>query len=290
MTFKKYFQKTLAHEVSFEGDGLFTGQHARVVLKPQEPNTGIIFQRSDLETKPLIEASVENVKNVIRCTLLEKNGASVQTTEHLLSALAAFEIDNLLIEISGPEVPILDGSAYPFVQLIEKAKVQEQKEEKIIFTLDHPIYYSKDEVQIVAIPSDHYQVSYTLNYPHSEFLDSQFYTFNVNPKLYREEVAQARTFSLYEEIQPLLDRGIIKGGGLHNALIIKDNRVLNQEGMRFEDEPVRHKVLDLLGDLSLVGTRFCAHVMAIRSGHKGNTSFAKILKQSMREHLDVQTI
>lgn len=285
----KYFQKTLAKEATFEEHGLFTGQKANVRLVPQPPNTGILFQRVDLDNKPTIPAKLENVKDAVRCTLLEKDSAVVQTPEHLLSAIFAFGIDNLLIEISGPEVPILDGSALPFFEILEKAGLEEQEEKKDLFVLHKPIYYSNEEVHIVAIPSETYQISYTLHYPHSKLLGTQFLHLNIDSS-YKQTIAPARTFCLFDEIQPFLNQGVIKGGGLHNALIIKENEVLNPEGMRFSDEPVRHKILDLVGDLSLIGNRFTAHIIAIRSGHKGNASFARLLEQMMMENLNAQLV
>jgi len=286
---RKYFQKTLAKETSFEDQGLFTGQKAQIRLIPQPPNTGILFQRIDLKNKPIIPATLSNVKDAVRCTLLEKDSAVVQTPEHLLSAIFAFGVDNLLIEISGPEVPILDGSALPFFEMLEKAGLEEQSEKKDLYVLQKPIYYSHEEVQIVAIPSESFQISYTLHYPHSQFLGTQFLHLKIDSS-YKQTIAPARTFCLYDEIQPFLNQGVIKGGGLHNALIIKENEILNPEGMRFSDEPVRHKILDLVGDLSLIGNRFLAHVIAIRSGHKGNASFAKLLEKMMMENLDAQLV
>lgn len=271
-------QKTLAGPVSMTGMGLFTGQKVEIVLKPAEPGFGICFQRVDLPNKPLLPAQVQYVRGTPRCTILGTNGTTVQTVEHLLAAVKAFEIDNLLIEISGPEVPIGDGSGMPFVELIDEAGIQYQKKSKTFYHLSAPIFWSQGDVHLVALPSDDFKVSYTLNYPNSEILRSQFHTLVITEDNVKEQIAPCRTFSLYEETVTLIEQGLIKGGSLENAVIIKGDAILNPEGLRFPDEMARHKILDLLGDLSLVGFSFFAHIIAIRSGHFSNTSFAKELR------------
>jgi UDP-3-O-[3-hydroxymyristoyl] N-acetylglucosamine deacetylase len=286
---KQYTQKTLAKTISFAGEGLFTGQTVTVCLVPQPVNTGIVFQRVDIEKKPLVLASLENVKSAFRCTLLEKDGVVIQTPEHLLSALYAFGVDNLLIEISGSEVPIMDGSSLPFMEILEKAGIAQQEEKKEYLCLDQPVYYSSEGVHIIALPSDEYRISYTLSYPDSQILRSQFFTTKIDFS-YKKEIAPARTFCFLEEIQPYIDKKMIKGGGLHNALIIKEDKVLNPEGMKFPEEQARHKVIDLIGDLSLIGNRLIVHIIAIRSGHKGNAAFAKLFISKMRETFHAQLI
>ena len=213
----------------------------------------------------------------------------VQTVEHILSALKAFDLDNVIIEIDGPEVPSCDGSATPFVELIEQAGVLSQSATKKVHRIESPVFWSKGDVHLVALPAEEFRISYTLNYPDNEFLKSQFYTIHVNEETYKQEIASARTFSLYEEVVPLIEKGNIKGGRLDNALIIKGSKILNPEGMRFQDgyEMVRHKILDLIGDLSLVGHSFLAHVIAIRSGHFSNTSFAKELVNNLKLEVSV---
>lgn len=290
MTLQNYQQNTLKNEIYLEGVGLFSGLKTSIRLLPQEPDTGIIFQRIDLPEKPTIEASIDHVQKVPGYTLLKKGDFIVQTVEHLLSALSAFNIDNVLIEIHGSEVPILDGSAKIFVEKIQEVGVVSQGSDKPYFQVSEPLFYSDKEIHIVALPSDVFKISYTMHYPQSNKLFSQFFTSPVNAEQFTVEIAPARTFSLYEEIMPLVQNGKIKGGGLHNALIIKDDKVMNSEGMRFKDEPVRHKVLDMIGDLSLVGNRILAHIIAIRSGHMANASFATILKKSMMERNCVGSI
>jgi len=271
--------------MSLSGIGLFTGTKSEIRLRPAAEGTGIVFQRMDLPGKPLLPALVDYVRETPRCTILGTENVQVQTVEHILSALKAFDIDNLIIEIDGPEVPSCDGSSMPFVDLIEKSGIISQNKTKKIHHLETPIFWSKGGVHLVALPSEEFRISYTLNYPNSELLKSQFYTVHINEDIYREEIAPARTFSLYEEVVPLIEKGNIKGGRLDNAVIIKGDKILNPEGVRYQDEMVRHKILDLLGDLSLVGQSFIAHVIAIRSGHFSNTSFAKELVNNFSKEL-----
>jgi UDP-3-O-[3-hydroxymyristoyl] N-acetylglucosamine deacetylase len=275
-------QKTLAKEISVEGIGLFTGERVALRLIPAEENSGVLFQRIDLPQKNVIPAVVQNVISSSRCTIIKKEEASVQTIEHLMAALAALEVDNVLIEVSGLEVPIFDGSSAPFVELIKNAGIVLQDAETPIFTLSRPLYFSQKDVQMVALPSEEYRVSYTLHYPQSPFLRSQFYSSCISAEIFSAEIAPSRTFSLYEEVMPLLEKGFIKGGSLENGVIVKGNEVLNPEGVRFPDEMVRHKVLDLVGDLALVGHAFRTHIIAIRSGHAANHALANELYKQIK--------
>lgn len=270
-------QHTLKNSISLSGAGLFTGKSVTLKLLPAPAGTGIVFKRMDLPFEPRIPAHLDYVQAVSRCSQLKCKEASVQTVEHLLAALSAYEIDNILIEMDGPEVPIMDGSSAPFTDLLEKAGKCKQEENQRVFKISSPLSWSQGDVHIIALPSEEYRISYTLHYPHSSFLRSQYYSIPINPKCFKTEIAPCRTFSLYEEIAPLLDKGYLKGGSLENGVIIKDNAILNPEGIRFPDEMVRHKILDMIGDLSLIGVPFLAHVIAIRSGHASNHAFAKEL-------------
>lgn len=270
-------QRTLSNIVRMSGLGLFTGQKVDMTFYPAEENTGIRFRRIDLKDQPILPAKVQNVRGTPRCTVIGNDTVFIQTVEHVLAALKAYEIDNLLIDITGAEVPIGDGSAMPFIELIEESGITYQKASKKFYHLSAPVFWSQGDVHLVALPSDEFRVSYTLNYPNSEILRAQFYTISVSEESFKAEIAPCRTFSLYEETVPWIEKGLIKGGSLENAVIIKGGAILNPEGLRFPDEMVRHKILDLLGDLSLVGFSFFAHVIAIRSGHFSNTSFSKEL-------------
>ncbi|MEM8727423.1 MAG: UDP-3-O-acyl-N-acetylglucosamine deacetylase [Chlamydiota bacterium] len=272
-------QRSLKNTVSLSGTGLFTGMKSEVKLRPAPEGTGIVFQRTDLPDKPKLPALVEHVRETPRCTILglASGNFQIQTVEHILSAIKGYEIDNIFVEIEGSEIPSCDGSSMPFVELIERGGVVTQSQTKKIHHLETPIFWSRGDVHLVALPSEEFRISYTLNYPNSDLLKSQFYTIRVDEETYKTEIALARTFSLYEEIVPLIEKGNIKGGRLDNAVIIKGDSILNPEGVRYKDEMVRHKILDLIGDLCLVGQSFIAHIIAIRSGHFSNTSFAKEL-------------
>lgn len=278
----KKMQCTLRDEIELTGTGIFTGAQTSVRLYPALPNTGIVFQREDLPDSPLIPANFEFVQESFRCTTLACNGASVMLVEHLLSALYAFGVDNVKIGVRGPEVPGLDGSARCFIEALDRVGLVYQDVERKEIALDRPVFWSRGEIHLVALPSPEFRLSYTMHYPQSSFLKSQYYSFSLDVDRYRSEIAPCRTFSLYEEILPLVEKGLIRGGGLDSAVVIRGAEVLNPEGVRFPDEMVRHKVLDLIGDLSLVGFRFRAHVIAICSGHEANVSFAEKISETLQ--------
>lgn len=270
-------QKTLKNEVVASGIGLFTGEKVSLRILPAEINQGIIFKRMDLPNQPKIPAHLNFVREAPRCTRLGDANASIHMVEHLMSALSAMEVDNATIEILGPEIVAADGSAKLFVELIAKAGLEEQSAARKVIKIKSPIYWSEKEVHLIALPADEFRVSYTLHYPQSQILKSQFYTLSLSPERYREEIAPSRTFSLYEEIAPLIEKGMIKGGGLENALLIKGDQIMNPDGARFPDEPARHKILDLIGDLSLLGAPILGHIISVRSGHSSNIAFAKTI-------------
>lgn len=274
-------QKTLAFPLHFEGIGLFSGKRIEMTLLPAKAGHGIVFQRMDLPGQPLLPARLEYVKATPRCTILGRGNTEIQTVEHFLSAMAALGIDNLLVQVSGPEMPIGDGSALPFVELVRHAEKREIPARRKFAAIQSPIYFEKNDVTLIALPSDEFRISYTLHYPHSSFIGSQFYSFSLDEEKFVQEIAPSRTFCLYEEIAPLLEKGVIRGGGLESAVVIKDDRVANPEGLRFKDEMVRHKILDLIGDLYLLGKPLLAHIIAIRSGHAANVEFARVLQNSM---------
>lgn len=284
---KEQPQKTLKKRVEIAGVGLFTGKRATLRLLPAECNTGIVFYRTDLPHSPQIPALVTHVRKTPRCTTLQEkpDGATITMVEHLLSALKSYGIDNLKIELDGPEVPVADGSSKAFVEMIESSGLHHEKEMQSCFYLDQPLFWSEGETHLVALPSEEFKISYTLHYPHSPFLRSQYFTLVLNERSFKQEISSCRTFSLYEEIAPLLEKGLLKNVGLENGVVIKEDGVMNPEGLRFPDEMVRHKVLDLIGDLALVGYPFCAHIIAIRSGHASNVSLAEILRNHFSSHL-----
>jgi UDP-3-O-[3-hydroxymyristoyl] N-acetylglucosamine deacetylase len=273
-------QNTLQREIEISGTGIFTGEKVSVRICPAPAGSGLLFQRVDLKGSPEIPALLKFVQDTPRCTRLTSSKASIIMVEHILSALYACGVDNARIEVEGPEIPGIDGSSKLFVDLIEKVGLQTQEAPVSYITIQQPVFWSCGDVHLVALPSSEFRLSYTMHYPKSCLIKSQYYSLNVDPLRYRDEIASCRTFSLYEEILPLIEKGLIKGGGLENALVIREDKILNPEGARFPDEMVRHKILDLIGDLSLIGSRLCAHVIAICSGHSSNVAFAKVLTAS----------
>lgn len=270
-------QRTVKKKVTLSGIGLHTGCAVTMHLVPASINAGIYFQRIDLPNAPVVPASLDYVQDTSRSTMIGIGECSVQTVEHLLAAVRASGIDNLCIQVTAGEPPIADGSSLPFLLLIEEAGIEEQGAPKHSFTLLKPIYFSEQNCHLVALPSDEFKVSYTLYYPNTKLIGSQYFTFVLSQENFKEQIASSRTFALYEEIAPLIERGLIKGGSLENAVVIKDDVIFSKEGLRHKDEMVRHKILDLIGDLSLVGVDFKAHIIAICSGHRTNVALGKKL-------------
>lgn len=273
-------QRTLKKQVSFSGVGIHTGKEVMLRFCPAAPNSGIVFQRVDLPGKPTIPAAVEYVQDTSRSTTIGIGECSVQTVEHVLAALSAYQIDNLCIQVTEGEPPIGDGSSQIFVDMIEEAGIEEQEATKTIARLKAPVHFTSGQTHLVALPADELRISYTLHYPNTPVIRCQYLSLVISPKTFKEQIASCRTFALYEEITYLMEHGLIRGGSLENAVVIKDNVVFSKEGLRFPDEMVRHKILDLVGDLSLVGFPFLAHVIAIRAGHAANVGLGKeLIKQ-----------
>lgn len=270
-------QQTIRREVSFSGIGIHTGQTVRMRFLPADEGTGIRFRRTDLPEAPFIPATLEFVCDTARSTTIGIGPMKVHTVEHVLAAVAAYKIDNLTIEVSDIEPPAGNGSSDTFVEMIETAGIETQDSDKVIVKLQSPLYWSEGDIHIVALPSEEYRISYTLNYPHTKALKSQFQSFAITPEIFKKEISPCRTFSLYQEVSMLMDRGLIKGGSLDNAVVIDDDTIFSKNGLFFPDEPCRHKILDLIGDLSLVGYDFNAHLIAVCSGHRSNNEIAKKL-------------
>jgi UDP-3-O-[3-hydroxymyristoyl] N-acetylglucosamine deacetylase len=270
-------QKTLKKEVSFSGIGIHTGVQVHMRFVPAKASSGIFFKRTDLPGNPIIPATVEYVLDTARSTTIGLADIRVHTVEHVLAAIRAYEIDNLCIEVSNIEPPVGNGSSDVFVDMIEDAGILEQDADASVVKLQNPIYYSEGDIHLVALPYEGYRISYTLNYPDTPILKAQYHSVLVNEENFKQEIAPCRTFSLYKEVAWLMDKGLIKGGSLDNAVIIKDDVVFSKNGLFFQDEMVRHKILDVIGDLSLVGFNFHAHIISLRSGHGTNFGFAKKL-------------
>ena len=276
-------QKTLDSPITLFGKGLFTGEEVEIVISPARASSGIFFQRVDLEDMPTISATTDNLFATPRCTILGNQTCKIICVEHLLSAIAACGLDNVLIQVRGEEIPIFDGSSLPFVEAIDKAGILEQEEKIEEYHLLSPLYLTQNDMQIVALPSESLQYSYTLSYPHHPILSAQFYHFEYTKDGYKANIAPGRTFSPLEEVKVLVEKGLLKSDSLDHGVILDGAKVMNPRGLRFDNEMVRHKILDMMGDLSLTGFPIVAHFIGIKSGHSLNTAFAKILRQKVED-------
>jgi UDP-3-O-[3-hydroxymyristoyl] N-acetylglucosamine deacetylase len=274
-------QNTLRQPIAYSGIGIHTGKIVSIRFCPAEQGTGILFKRVDLPSQPVIPATLEYVCDTSRSTTIGVADIRIHTVEHILAAIRAFEIDNVIIEISSIEPPVANGSSDVFVKMIEDAGVEMQAAEARIVKLKQPVFWSEGDIHIVAHPYEGYRISYTLNYPESKTLKCQYYSVMVDKNSFKHEIAPCRTFSQYKEVSDLMDRGLIKGGSLDNAVIIKDDAVFSKGGLHFPDEMVRHKILDMIGDLTLVGYHFHAHIISVRSGHQSNAEFSKKLYKTL---------
>ncbi len=274
-------QRTLAGSASLEGVALHTGGTVKLTLSPAPENTGYIFKRTDLKDEPTVAALAENVKQVERATTIGEGNIKVHTVEHVLSALRGLGVDNAVISMNANEPPICDGSAKQFVELIQKAGTIEQSARREYLELKEPVSVEgKDGACMIALPCKHFEVSCT-NVTHTGF-HTQFHNYTLSPENYAKEIAPARTFVFYEEVQPLMEKGLIKGGSLENAVVIRGDSVMTKEPMRFQNEFARHKVLDIIGDLSLLPKPLKARIVAVRTGHALNVELAKALMKHFR--------
>ncbi len=271
-------QRTVKQSATLIGVSLHTGEHVTLTLRPAPPNHGIKFKRKDLPDEPTISASIDNVRMVERATTLEEGNIKVHTVEHMLSALAGLQVDNAIVEMNANEPPIADGSARPYVELIEKAGIEEQDAPRRVFDIREPISIeTKSGSTLVILPDHAFRVSCTQVGPNGSH--PQFFSVVVTPETYAREVAPARTFVHYEDIQPLMEKGLIKGGSLENAVIIKGDAVTSKEPMRFPEEFARHKILDIIGDLALFGQPIMGHVIAIKPGHAANAELTRAVQK-----------
>lgn len=309
-----HYQQTIKSEIIISGAGIHTGQSVTMRLKPAEPNTGIVFRRIDLKDKPFIKADVDNVIETNRSTTLEANGGRVSTIEHLLASLIGMQVDNVLIEIDGEEVPILDGSAEPFVEALEQTGTMQQEARKIYYSIEHNITFVDEEkkVEMVALPYHEYRINTLIDF-NSPVLGTQHAALK-NITEFNKEIAPCRTFSFFHELEWLLANNLIKGGDINNAIVVVDKPItddqvkriskvfnktdvkvseegiLNNLKLRFPNEPARHKLLDVVGDLALVGFPFKAHIIANRPGHASNVRFAKKIKEHIKKYKHRQDV
>ena len=300
-------QQTIQNEVSLDGVGLHTGKQVKLTFKPAPENTGYVFKRVDLEGAPIIEADVSYVTDTKRGTNLEKNGVKIQTSEHVLAACVGLEIDNIIIELNASEPPIMDGSSKYFVEALEEAGIKEQEADKEEYVINEVICYRDEDSgsEIVVMPADTYKVTTMVDFG-TKVLGTQNASIE-HVSEFKDNIANSRTFSFLHEIEALLEHGLIKGGDLNNAIVyvdkeigeetlkklrvafnrdeisVKPNGILDNLTLHYPKEAARHKLLDVLGDLALIGTRIRGKVIATKPGHYVNTEFAKKLAKFIKE-------
>ena len=264
-------QHTIAKEVSYSGIGLHSGKDVLMTFKPAAAGAGIIFVRTDLPGRPEIKALAENVSSTVKATTLSSNGAEVFTVEHLMSALAMMAIDNIYIEMSSPEPPVTDGSAKVFCELLEEAGLQEQEAEREVYAVDKAFTVYDGDRYIAVLPYDGYRISFTSINKHP-MLGTQYFDILLDKESYKKEIMPARTVAFTHELEMLRKMGLGLGGSLENVVVFDENKILSVP--RFEDELIRHKILDVIGDLYLLGP-IKAHVIAVKTGHAFNSQIAK---------------
>ncbi|MDD5556611.1 MAG: bifunctional UDP-3-O-[3-hydroxymyristoyl] N-acetylglucosamine deacetylase/3-hydroxyacyl-ACP dehydratase [bacterium] len=269
-------QRTIKTPVGLTGVGVHTGNKTRLVFKPAPVGAGIRFVRTDLPGAPEVPALAENVSSVRRGTTIAAGAAEVHTVEHVLAAMRGCGVDNAVVELDSNEPPVGDGSATPYVRMIRSAGLAEQEAPREELVVREAAWVAKDNAAIAVIPAPEFRVSYTMDFRRPS-LPAQFVSFTMTEETFEREIAPGRTFCFYDEIEALVQQGLIKGGSLDNAVVIGDGAIYSKERLRFPDEFARHKVLDLIGDLTLVGRRLRGHVIAMRSGHELNVELARSL-------------
>ncbi|RZK59382.1 MAG: bifunctional UDP-3-O-[3-hydroxymyristoyl] N-acetylglucosamine deacetylase/3-hydroxyacyl-ACP dehydratase [Pedobacter sp.] len=300
-------QKTIKSEISVAGVGLHTGANVTLTFCPAPDNHGFKFQRIDLPGQPIVDADCDNVTDTARGTTITQNGASVSTVEHVMAALVGMDLDNVLLKLDGPETPIMDGSSIKFIEALEEVGVASQETDREYFTIPHNITYTEEDrkVEIVAMPLDDYRFTCMIDY-NSPVLGSQHAGISSIAE-FKKEIASCRTFCFLHELEYQLSHNLIKGGDLNNAIVIVDKEVtkdeldhlakifnrsaievapqgiLNNMELRYQNEPARHKLLDMIGDLALVGVHLKGHIMAARPGHAANVAFAKKIKAAIKK-------
>src|SRR6478752_7932744 len=281
-------QHTLAKAAGFSGTSLHTGEKVTLKLQPAPIDHGIKFKRKDLQEEPTIDTKIDNLKTVERATTIGEGSTRVHTVEHVLSSLKAMGVDNAIVEMDANEPPIGDGSAQPYVELIKKAGVTAQEEPRKFFDVREPMHVeTKTGALLVLLPDDKFRISCTQAGPNNQF--TQFLSLEVTPSIFECEIAPARTFVYYEDVEPLMDKNLIKGGSLENAIVVRGDAVLSKEPLRFADEFVRHKILDIIGDLALVGRRIRGHVVAVKPGHAVNADLARAITREQSRRSAVAT-
>lgn len=273
------FQCTIAHPVMISGIGLHSGHRINVTLRPAEAGTGIVFHRTEGDRTVSIEATSANVVDTRLATVIGKSGLTVSTIEHLMAALSAFSIDNLHIDIDGPEVPIMDGSAAPFVDLLKTTGIRKLPRSRKFLAIRKPITIVDGEKRVSIIPSRFFRVTFDIAFDHP-CISLQQRSVKVSRELFRKEIASARTFGFLKEVEYLQANGLALGGSFENAVVIGEDSILNPEGLRFQDEFVRHKILDCIGDFGLIGYSILGHIKSFKGGHDINHQMVEKLLAS----------
>ena len=275
-------QQTIAKKVSINGIALHTGVRATLTLNPAPENTGIIFRRIDLAGKPEVRALASNVVDARRGTTIGNEKCAVYTIEHIMSALHVFGVDNCIVDMDGTEPPILDGSANGFFNMIKEATVVEQDAEALYYEVKVPFYVRHEDTHIGIFPGDKLHIACTASFAGCPF-DPQYFSLDVNQESYEKEIAGARTFVNYSDLHQLIGMGLCKGGSLDAAAILHNGAIICKDELRFQNEIVRHKILDLIGDLYLCGRRVKADVIAIKPGHFFNVKLANMMQMQLKE-------
>lgn len=271
-------ERTIRERVALSGVGVHSGRPATLLLSPSAPGSGVVFARSDLPGQPEIPARLACLAGTERGTALRANGAEVRVVEHLLAAAAGLGVDNLRAEVDGPELPILDGSALPFARALRAAGWAEQERERSYCSLNAPLRVEAAGGMVAAFPAPDLTIHYAVHFGHP-LLRSQYLSLRIAEETFAEEVAPARTFGFLRDALPLIERGLIRGTSLDNTVVIGEEAVFSREGLRFPDECVRHKILDLTGDLVLLGRRLKAAVVALKAGHELHARFIAALME-----------
>lgn len=282
-------QRTIGVECEYKGIGLHTGCVSTVRFKPASEDFGIQFIRVDLPGNPRILANIKNVVGTVRGTTIGIGEVKIHTIEHIMSSLHALKIDNLIIEIDSLEPPVGDGSAFPFVEILKKAGIVEQSKEKKYVTLSRPLEFKKNDSEFIFIPFDDFKISCTISYNH-KILGTEFLSLDINENSFENEISKSRTFCFDYEIEYMQKEGLAKGGSLDNAIVIGENRIHNKTPLRYKDEFVRHKILDLIGDLYLLGKEIKGHIVAVKCGHAMNVEFVKSILEEIKKSQNVDQV
>lgn len=273
-----HLQRTLKKETSCSGIGLHTGRKINMKVRPAQEGTGILFLRKDLNHAQPIIAKYSNVTDTTLATTLGTDGVTVSTVEHILSAFSGMGVDNALIELDSFEVPIMDGSALPFVNMLKEVGTRVQGKTKKLLVIKKPVSVSERGGNAVLLPADEFKITYEIDFPHVA-IGKQSYSISFSDEKYESEICAARTFGFLHEVEYLQAKGLALGGSLKNAIVLDSQKIINKEGLRFPDEFVKHKILDAIGDLFLLGMPIIGHFVAYKSGHRLNNLLLKELMQ-----------